>query len=257
MRIAIFDSGIGGVTVLKNALEHLPEAEYLYYADTGNAPYGVKQKHEVMDCVLRAFEFLSKMDIHAAVVACNTATSAAIAELRRRFKFPIIGMEPAVKPALAGNAGKKILLLATSLTLRESKLEELITALDGRQKIHKHALDKLVLYAEKFDFNSDDVAQYIKRELSGVDFEKFETIVLGCTHFIYYADIIRKMAGKHVAVIDGNEGTVRNLVSTIKTNFPGAVSGVRKGKITFYSSGREEPAGRASRLLALACPAGR
>lgn len=251
MLIGIFDSGIGGITVLKKALELLPDAEYIYYADTKNVPYGVKQKHEVMNFVFSALDFLSKKDIRIAVIACNTATSVAISELRERFAFPIIGMEPAVKPAITNNSGKKILVLATSLTLRESKLEELISSLDKKQRIRKLALDELVMYAERFDFNSDEVVPYIKDKLSDIDFHEYETIVLGCTHFIYYSKIIQEVVGKHISIIDGNEGTVRNMIRTINRNMPIPENNCRKGKITFYSSGAEDPPDRVNKLLAI------
>lgn len=254
MIIGFFDSGIGGVTVLKRALELLPDAEYIYYADTKNVPYGIKQKHEVMDCVFNAFDFLLKKDIRIAVIACNTATSVAVAELRKRYPFPIIGMEPAVKPAITNNSGKKILVLATSLTLRESKLEELISSLDKTQRIRKLALDELVMYAERFDFDSDEVVLHIKNKLSGIDFDEYETIVLGCTHFLYYSKIIRETAGRHISVIDGNEGTVRNMISTINRNMSVPEKSCRKGRITFYSSGIEDPPDRVNKLLAIVKP---
>ena len=125
MRIVFFDSGIGGLTVLKRALVAMPNEEYIYYADTRNVPYGVKPKDEVRTYVLNAADFLSRQNIQALVIACNTATSVAINDLRQRFDFPVIGMEPAVKPAIVRNTGKKILVFATSLTLKESKLDTL------------------------------------------------------------------------------------------------------------------------------------
>jgi len=252
--IAIFDSGIGGITVLKKALEFLPDAEYIYYADTKNVPYGVKQKQEVIDYVIRAFDFLSKNDIRIAVVACNTATSVAIFELRKKYAFPIIGMEPAIKPAISINSGKKILVLATSLTLRESKLEELISSLDKKQRIRKLAMDKLVMYAEQFNFNSDEVAVYIKERLSNIDFAEYETIVLGCTHFIYYSEIIQKIVGRHISIVDGNEGTVRNLIRTIQGKLNVCEKTTGKGSITFYSSGIEDPIDRVNKLLEILKP---
>jgi len=252
--IGIFDSGIGGLTVLKKALEFLPNTEYIYYADIKNVPYGVKQKHEVKDYVFNAFDFLSQKGIRIAVVACNTATSVAISELRRRYSFPIIGMEPAIKPAISTNSGKKILVLATSLTLRESKLRELISSLDKKQRIRKLDMDRLVSYAEGFNFNSDEVALYIREQLSAIDLSEYETIVLGCTHFIYFSDLIQKIAGRDISIIDGNEGTVRNLVRTIEEKGFAEECKSGKGGIRFYSSGMEDTADRVAKLLQLLRP---
>lgn len=249
MRIAIFDSGIGGLTVLKEALAALPSAEYIYYADSKNFPYGVKKKQEVIEHVVNAFDFLAEKNIQIAVVACNTATSVAISELRKRYQFPIIGMEPAIKPAITGNAGKKILVLATSLTLRESKLEELIRSLDREQRIHKKALDNLVVHAERLDFDSAEIKQYLKQELGSIDFSEYETIVLGCTHFIYYSKAIEGIVGKNIKIIDGNAGTVKNLVMTIQNKISIIGGKYDRGRLTFYSSGIEDSTDRVNRLL--------
>jgi glutamate racemase len=249
--VGIFDSGIGGITVLKKALEISPDCEYIYYADTKNVPYGVKQKHEVINHVLKAFDFLSKKGIQIAIIACNTATSVAVSELRKKFTFPIIGMEPAIKPAILNNSGKKILVLATSLTLRERKFEELISSLDKQQRIHKVALDELVVYAEQFNFNSETVILYLQEKLSNIDFAEYETIVLGCTHFVYYSKIIQKIAGKHISIIDGNEGTVINMVRKMKDMIFNHQDSHHKGRITFYSSGVEDSLDRVNKLLGI------
>ncbi len=249
MRIAFFDSGIGGITVLKKAIELIPECNYIYYADTKNAPYGIKPKDEVRKYILDAAEFLSGKDIQALVVACNTATSVAISDLRMRFDFPILGMEPAIKPAILNNTGKKILVLATSLTLKESKLQALIKTLDKKQRVEKMEMDRLVAYAENFDFNSAEVNLYLKEKLARISLGEYETIVLGCTHFIYYKKLIQKISGKDITVIDGNDGTARNLLNTVKKMK--TTKNDDKGKITFYSSGVKDPAGRINRLMKL------
>lgn len=251
MRIGIFDSGIGGVTVLKKALEYLPDAEYIYYADTKNVPYGVKKGHEVLGHVFEAFNFLSQKDIQIAVIACNTATSVAVSELRKKYTFPIIGMEPAIKPAILNNSGKKILVLATSLTLQERKFEELICSLDKQQRVHKLALDELVVYAEQFNFDSETVIHYLQEKLSNIDFAEYETIVLGCTHFVYYSKIIQEIAGKNISVIDGNEGTVINMVRKMKGMIFNPEDNHNKGRITFYSSGVEDSLDRVNKLLGI------
>ena len=249
MRIAFFDSGIGGLTVLKQALAALPNEEYLYFADTRNVPYGLKPKDQVQSHILAAAEFLFKQDIQAMVVACNTATSVAISGLRQRYAIPIIGMEPAVKPALAKNKGKKILVLATSLTLRESKLETLITRLDASNRVERRELDNLVTFAEHFAFDTPEVQAYLKSALADIEWSRYETVVLGCTHFIYYRPLLQALAGQHVQLIDGNEGTVNHLVNTVghlRSAVP--ASGPR---IAFYASGQAESPERVRQLMAL------
>ncbi len=128
MKIGFFDSGIGGLTVLSEAIKRLPNHEYLYYADTLHAPYGPKPKEEVRGYVFEAIEFLVQQGAQIIVIACNTATSIAIEELRTKYSIPIIGMEPAVKPAihLKDEMKKRVLVTATPLTLKEEKLHRLI-----------------------------------------------------------------------------------------------------------------------------------
>jgi len=248
LKIAFFDSGIGGLTVLQDAIGQLPSNEFIYYADTKNVPYGTKPKNEVVKCVLEAVDFLSGLNIHVLVVACNAATSAAITELRNRYHFPIIGMEPAVKPAVLQNRGKDILVLATSLTLRESKLNSLITSIDKRQKVKKLAMDGLVKYAENFDFTSFDVRTYVKSKLNEIDLSRVESIVLGCTHFLYFKDLIQETVGNHIQMIDGNIGTINNLKSKMALLGNGESN---EARITFYSSGVIDSEERQEKLLAL------
>jgi len=249
VRIAFFDSGIGGLTVLKEALSVMPNAEYIYYADTKNVPYGVKSKNDVRKFIIAAIDFLSEKDIQVLVVACNTATSVVINNLRNKFDFPILGMEPAIKPAIIKNSGKKILVSATSLTLKENKLETLITKLDTNQRIEKMEMDSLVTFAEKFDFNSTNVQLYLQAKLTHVKYEEFETIVLGCTHFLYYKRQIQEITGNKIEIIDGTKGTVNNLVNTIRTNQ--LKNNYKEKNIKFYSSGVEDNMNRVKKLLEL------
>ena len=249
MLIAFFDSGIGGLTVLKDAIRELPGHDYIYYADTKNAPYGLKTKEEVSRHVFEAVDFISKHDIQALVVACNTATAAAIADLRHRYRFPILGMEPAVKPAVIKNRGKNILVLATSLTLKAGKLETLIASVDKRNKTVKMEMDALVGFAESWDFNSGKVRKYIQDKLRKLRMAEFETIVLGCTHFIYYKSIIQEAVGGEIAIIDGNLGTVANLKNVLSgLDAQNAKSG---GHVLFYSSGVPDDQNREIKLREL------
>jgi len=238
MRIVFFDSGIGGLTVLRRAVQELPDHQYIYYADTRNAPYGTKPKDEVRKFIFDGISFLETFGIDILVVACNTATSVAIADLRRRYPFPIIGMEPAVKPAIIKSTGKKILVMATSMTIKESKLSTLIHLLDKNRSTVRMEMDQLVNFAESFDFGSEKVISYIRNKLTGIHLNEFETIVLGCTHYVYYAPLIQEIAGKEIRIMDGNSGTVNHL-KTVIGSLPQEKTG-GPGEISFYSSGARE-----------------
>ena len=253
MRLAFFDSGIGGLTVLRRALTALPGDEFIYYADSRHAPYGVKPKADVETRVLDAAGFLAGQGIDALVVACNTATAVSIQTLRERFAFPVIGMEPAIKPALARNEGRKVLVAATSLTLKESKLETLIANLGAGHQVERCELDGLVTFAERFEFDTPVVRDYLAARLAPIRWEQYGAVVLGCTHFIFYRDAIQACVGGRVAVLDGNEGTVNQLVRVLAPlrgrGMDGSADVARR--VTFYASGVAETPERIERMMAL------
>lgn len=236
MKIGFFDSGIGGVTVLYEALKLLPEADFIYYADTENVPYGPKAKEEVFNYIATAMEFLVKQGVDAIVIACNTATSIAIERIRSRYAIPIIGMEPAVKPAIENVRGtdKSVLVTGTQLTLKEEKLHNLIARLESDNVVELLPLPGLVKFAERLEFNSDDVTAYLKEQFALFDLENCDTIVLGCTHFPYFRDTIKELVPAHISIIDGSIGTAKNL-KRIMEQRGGDLSG--KATITFYNSG--------------------
>jgi glutamate racemase len=241
LRIGFFDSGYGGITVLYEALQLLPEEDFVYFADTKNAPYGVKPKDIVKEYILDAVEFIINKEVEAIVVACNTATSIAIEDLRSKYNIPIIGMEPAVKPAVRNSQikNKRVLVTATQLTIKEEKLRNLIDKLDNDDRVDLLALPGLVEYAEALQFNDDVVIPYLKEQLSGYDLEQYGTIVLGCTHFPYYKDMFKKIAPDDVDIIDGSLGTVKNLKRLIDIQNENKQPIHGSGNIEYYISGTE------------------
>jgi len=236
--IAFFDSGIGGITVLHEALKSFSADEYIYYADTLNAPYGTKSKDEVKKFVFNAVDFLVSLKVSAIVIACNTATSAAIEDIRKTYSIPIIGMEPAVKPAVKLTEGtqKRVLVTATPLTLKEEKLKNLIDRVDNEHIVDLLPLPELVQFAEDFEFKDDVVGDYLNRKLSACDLDKYGTIVLGCTHFIFYKNLFKKIIPSHIDVIDGNTGTINNLKNVLNQTDKHSAG---KSNIKWYASGKQ------------------
>ena len=234
MKIAFFDSGVGGLTVLYDAMQKLPHEQYIYYADTVNVPYGTKSKKEITKHVDHAVEFLVEIEPKALVIACNTATSVVINRLREKYDFPIIGMEPAIKPAILAYPDKKVLLCATKRTIKEKKLQALIDTLDAHDNVQKLALQKLVKFAEAGHFDTIEVVSYLTGKLSNVDWDDFAALVLGCTHFLYFKEIIRNLIPAHIEIIDGNAGTVNRLIDLVEENQDTNNAGLR-----FYASGEE------------------
>jgi glutamate racemase len=234
MNIGFFDSGIGGLTVLYEALKLLPNEDYIYYADTDNVPYGIKSKEEIRELVIQAVDFIVKQRIKALVVACNTATSAAIEDLRKIYDFPVIGMEPAVKPAVVNNKDKRVLVFATEMTLKEEKFKNLLTRFDTNGIVDYIPLQELVGYAENFRFDETLIVPYLHEKLSHFDIKSYGTVVLGCTHFPFFKNIFRKVLPIDIDIIDGNKGTIENL-KRILDEMMSVNQGT--GKIDFYNSG--------------------
>jgi glutamate racemase len=237
--IGFFDSGIGGITVLHEALKSRVSNEYIYYADTLNAPYGTKSKEDVKKFVSDAIDFIASLKVSAIVIACNTATSVAIEDIRKTYTIPIIGMEPAVKPAIkiAEGAHKRVLVTATPLTLREKKLQNLIDRVDNEHIVDLLPLPELVEFAENFEFKEDVVGDYLTQKLSAYDLNKYGTIVLGCTHFVFYKNLFKKIIPDHIDVIDGNIGTINNLKNILNSMETSPVDA--KAKIKWYASGKQ------------------
>lgn len=213
MRIGFFDSGIGGITVLHQALKYLPNEDYIFYADTLHVPYGEKPKEEVRDYIFRAADFMANQGVKALVIACNTATSIAVDDLRKKYDFPILGIEPAVKPAVQSCKGKrkKVLVLATSLTLKEEKFHNLVKSMDHHDIVESLPLPGLVEFAESFEFREEVVVPYLREKVSALDLEQYGTIVLGCTHFPYFENSVREIFPEKVDIISGSVGTAKNL----------------------------------------------
>ncbi|MBP0725295.1 glutamate racemase [Bacillus sp. RG28] len=242
MKIGFFDSGIGGLTVLHKALKFLPNEDYIFYADTIHVPYGEKPKEEVKQYIFDSIDFLAKQEVKAVVIACNTATSIAVDDLRKKYDFPILGIEPAVKPAVqrSEETRKKVLVLATRLTLKEEKFQNLVKSLDNDDIVESLPLPGLVEFAEESEFSDEKVVPYLREALSQFDLTQFGTVVLGCTHFPYFKSCVKKLFADDVEIIDGSIGTAKNLkrILEAKNQIDNGT-----GTITFFDSGQmiEDP----------------
>ena len=181
-------------------------------------------------------DFIVSKNVKAIVVACNTATSVAIEDLRKKYDIPIIGMEPAVKPAVRYTdiENKKVLVTATKLTLKEEKLHNLISALDSESIVDLLELQELVQFAERLDFDETRITKYLENQFKEIDLKDYQTLVLGCTHFIFFKDMIQKLVTKEISIIDGNEGTIRHLQNILRTK---KSLNQGSGKVEFYNSG--------------------
>lgn len=233
--IGIFDSGMGGLTVLHQAMISLPKENYIYYADTDNVPYGLKTNEQIKEYVDDAVEFMVKEQVKAIVIACNTATSIDIESLRKRYTLPIVGIEPAVKPAIRINKEKRIMLIATPVTVRERKLKKLLEEVDKEGKVDLVPLPGLVKFAESEQFDTIEVEDYLKEEFKKFNLHNYSEIVLGCTHFNYFKPVIRKVFPEHIRILDGSKGTVNRLSNLLREN---NILGENEGTVKYYFSKR-------------------
>ena len=243
--IGIFDSGVGGVSVLRDAMALLPHERFLFYGDNANAPYGLKSPEEIRACVRRVVDELLQRDVKALVIACNTATAAAAKELRETLALPVIGMEPALKPAVAHH--RRVLVLATPLTLREEKFAALMQQCAGCAEITPLPCPELVEFVERGELDSPALTAYLARQL-GPHAGRVDAAVLGCTHFPFARRAIRAALGGGVALYDGSDGTARETLRQLVRR--GWIRGGSRGTVTLENSRPSElPLSR--RLLAL------
>ncbi len=205
--VGVFDSGVGGISTLAALTRELPGEIFHYFGDTKNAPYGTRSTEEVIRLVQDVVERLMEDRIKALVIACNTATGAAAATLRSQMQIPIIGMEPALKPAEEAWRGGKILVMATPLTLRQQKFLSLM------QRFGAHAvLQACPGLMELVETENDRGAkEYLDRMFGAWDLDEIDAVVLGCTHYVFLKPMIREMLPERIRITDGNAGTARQL----------------------------------------------
>ena len=205
--IGVFDSGVGGIGTLAALRRELPGERFLFYGDTANAPYGTKSREDCMACVERVMAHLISQDVKAVVIACNTATAVAAKELRARHTLPIIGIEPALKPAHELRRDGSVLVLATPMTLKLEKFRALYERYgEGAIPLPCPGLMELV---EKQDY--DQAKRYLLELFAPYDLEKVDAVVLGCTHYVFLRPVLAQILPERVAVLDGNDGTARQL----------------------------------------------
>ena len=234
--VAVFDSGLGGISVLRELVRTLPRENYLYFGDSLHAPYGTKTPQEVVDLSLQAADRLLAQGAKALVVACNTATSAAIRTLRKTYpELAIVGTEPAIKPAVERHPGGRILMLATAMTVQEEKFQRLKAQYDDQAQIIPIACSGLMEYVEQGILRGAEVEGYLLDKLEPYLKVPIDAVVLGCTHYPFLSGAIRRIVGRRPEIIDGSIGIARQLERRLEEQGllnPGDVS----GKVEFQNS---------------------
>ncbi len=216
MRIGVFDSGLGGLTIVKTMIHHLCGAEIIYIADTANAPYGEKTKEQILAYSLQVTRYLiSHHRVDALVVACNTATSAAIAELRATYPdLIIVGTEPGLKPAISHSITKNVGVLATPATLGGEKYKALVSMLSQHYQVHvfEQPCPGLVQQIEAGETDTPKTLSMLEEWLAPMRDANVDTIVLGCTHYPLVKNAIEKVMRRPISFIDSAEGVTKRLI---------------------------------------------
>lgn len=208
--IGVFDSGVGGISVLRELVRLLPQENFIYIGDSIHAPYGTKPHDEVHRYVVENVEKLLSMGAKAIVVACNTATSVSVRVLRSEYpNLPIIGIEPAIKPAAEQRPGSRILVMATPITLSEEKFRRNLSRFEDQAVFISLPCPGLMELIEAGHLDDEPARTYLTELVAPYMQEPIGAIVLGCTHYPFIRELLAEIVGPDVLIIDGANGTAR------------------------------------------------
>ncbi len=216
--IAFFDSGVGGISVLREAVKLLPNENFLFFGDSANAPYGTRTREDILNLTLTHAKRFYERGIKALVIACNTATSAAINDLREIYTdIPVIGIEPALKPAALMSEHPTVIVMATPMTVSARKFNDLLGHYADQADVIPLGCPGLMEFVEKGKIAGPEVVSYLESLLMPyLQNKKVDAIVLGCTHYPFLAPVIRNLTGIDVQIFDGGPGTARELKRRLK-----------------------------------------
>lgn len=235
--IGVFDSGLGGLSVWQELIKLMPNEDIIYFADSGNCPYGNKKKAEIIDLSIQNTEFLLSKGAKIIVIACNTATAAAIEVLRAKFDVPFIGMEPAVKPAALRTKTGHIGVLATKGTLESERFQETKNKYAKGTIVHMQIGEGLVQAVENQEIETTKTFELIQKYITPMLENKVDEIVLGCTHYPFLIPIINKIIPQYIELINPAPAVAKQ---TEKVLLEIESKSENVGNYEFYTSGNEQ-----------------
>lgn len=252
--IGVFDSGVGGLSVLHALRRALPHAPLLYVADSGHAPYGERDDAHVVERAHRIAGFLRSHGAQLLVIACNTATAAAAPSLRATHAgWPIVGIEPGVKPAAALTRNGHVGVMATTVTLRSERFRRLLETHGGGATVHLQPCPGLAHAIETGDLASPDLVELVQRHTAPLKAAGCDVVVLGCTHYSYAAPLIQAEFGDAVRLVDTADAVARH-TATLATRLAPASALLNDASIQLWSSGdTARLRAIAARWLGLSC----
>ena len=236
--IAVFDSGVGGISILRELKKLMPHEDFIYYGDCANAPYGTKSVDEIERLTLSASKHLYEKDIKCLVIACNTATAVCISKLREIYTdIPIIGVEPALKPAVNAKPGGNIIVMATPVTLHQEKFISLLSKYGEHSKIVMLPCPGIVELIESGETEGKNIEKRVRELFAPFDVMKLDAVVLGCTHYPFIKSTVLRVIGKNAVLFDGGEGTAREtLKQLIIYGYERSPSQTADGEVVFINS---------------------
>lgn len=246
--IGVFDSGVGGLSVLRHIRQALPDERLIYVADSGHVPYGDKPASYIEERSIALARFLIEQGADAIVIACNTATAAAAATLRGRFSLPIVAMEPAVKPAVAATRSGVVGVLATIGTLESARFAALLEKYAGDVEIVTQGCPGLVEQIERGDLDGPATRALVERYTAPLLARGADTLILGCTHYPFLAPLIREVAGADIALVDTGAAVAQQLRRRMLAELPERTPGTAASS-QFWTSGDVQQARRILSIL--------
>lgn len=236
VRVGVFDSGLGGLSVLRALRGALPDAELLYVADSAHAPYGEREEAYIQGRSQTIVDFLTRQEVDAVVVACNTATAAAIHALRLRCgDLPVIGVEPGIKPAVAASVSKRVGVLATPGTLSSDKFRRLLSSHAQDAHIVSQACPGLAKAIEAGELDTPELRSMVARFCAPLLEAQVDTVVLGCTHYPFISPLIGATMGSQARILDTAEAVARQTARVAHRRTSGGTP-VHRGSTRLWSS---------------------
>jgi len=233
--IGVFDSGVGGLSVLAHIQQRLPYETLAYVADSKYMPYGCKSEYVIQKRCMDIVDFFDTQHCKAIVVACNTATAAAICQIRERYAFPVIGMEPAIKPAVQQSKSKVVGVLATRGTLGSEKFNRLASRFSQQARVIVQPCPGLVERIEAGDLAGKKTCEMLNSFLRPMVGQGMDTLVLGCTHYPFIMPLIKDMIGDEICILDSGDAIASELARQLSRY--GLLSEEQPGRVVFWSSG--------------------
>ncbi len=235
--IGVFDSGVGGISVLREMVKIMPKERFIFFGDSANAPYGVRPVEEIKELTFSNVKKLLEMDSKAIVVACNTATSAAVRDLRNTYEdLPIVGIEPALKPATHMFPEGRIAVMATPMTIKQQKFKSLMERFREDAEVIPVPCPGLMDYVESGELEGERLERYLRDVLCIHLGETYDGIVLGCTHYPFILKTLRKVVGDKPVIFDGAEGTAREIKRRIELIGLSATEDFEGDQVTFITT---------------------